>query len=142
MCWASETSPLYAIKVLSPTGKIRWISLKRARLPKLAAPRYIVRITNVRRGGVCTEIVSCEDDAVVVFHGKDTCGHNLGLLRMCHGHGRGICRAMEGRLDGLHWVHVKKQRGRHCRGDGLCTINEKADAAMELHRVCALIIHS
>lgn len=36
MCWASDTSPLYAIRVFSPTGKIRWTSLNRARLPKLA----------------------------------------------------------------------------------------------------------
>jgi hypothetical protein len=39
ICWASETSPLYAMSVFSPTAKIRCTSLNRARLPKLAAVR-------------------------------------------------------------------------------------------------------
>jgi len=72
----------------------------------------------MRREGLCTEIVSSEDDPVVVFYGKNTCAHYLGLLGMRHGRDRGVCGAMEGRLDRLHWVHVRDKRGRHRRRDG------------------------
>ena len=97
----------------------------------------------MRWGGLCTEIVSGQDDAVGVFHGKDTCAHNLGLLGMCRGGDRGVCGAMEGRLDRLHRVHV---HGQHRRGMVLEQWHDqrlrKADAAMALDRARALRIHS
>lgn len=112
MCWASETSPLYAMRVFSPTEKIRCMSLNRARLPKLAKHH----VSHVQRSH--TQVVCSQDDAIFVFHPQDTCSDNLGVLGMLYRSRMdrsllGCRRGMEGWFDGLHWVYPLEEWRRH-----------------------------